>query len=115
MAMGAAAMADHTETLDPSRVAQGHSLYLANCAVCHGADARGDGPNAKNLNPPPVNLVEHVPHHTDAELLGWITNGIPTTAMPAFGGKLSPDERESLLQYLRQLSQSTPAGATPPP
>jgi len=95
----------------------GQQLYMANCAECHGNDAHGDGPLAKQLDPPPVDLIVHVPQHDDQQLLDWITNGIPTTAMPAFGQKLNGDQREAVLNYLRDLTKNaTPApAATPAP
>ena len=97
-------------------VEKGKQLYMANCAQCHGADAHGDGPLAKNLNPPPVDLIVHVPQHSDQQLLGWITNGIPTTAMPAFGKKLNADQRQAILNYLRDQTKNvtpTPSAAQP--
>lgn len=110
----AGATGSGTEAKGDTSVKKGQQLYLANCAQCHGAGARGDGPLAKQLDPPPADLIIHVPQHTDQQLLDWITNGIPTTAMPAFGGKLSPQDREAILNYLRNLTKDqTQAPATP--
>jgi mono/diheme cytochrome c family protein len=36
---------------------QGPNLYKAYCAVCHGADAKGDGPMAMFLKTPPSDLT----------------------------------------------------------
>jgi mono/diheme cytochrome c family protein len=98
-------------------VAQGKALYLANCAVCHGIVARGDGPAAFTLVPRPVNLQLHVPQHAPGEVHYWISSGIPGTAMPAWGSvdpatgkpRLSDDERWSIIRYLLALSR----GETP--
>jgi copper transport protein len=95
-------------------VQRGRQLYAANCARCHGTSGHGDGPDGKQLDPPPADLIVHVPQHSDQQLLGFITNGIPTTAMPAFGNTLSADERQAILNYLRQLA-GPPATATPAP
>jgi putative copper resistance protein D len=81
---------------------------MQNCAQCHGNDARGDGPLAKQLDPPPANLIDHVPQHNDQQLLDWIANGIPTTAMPGFASKLSPADRQAVLNYLRDLTRGAP-------
>jgi len=37
--------------------AAGQAEYQANCAVCHGLEARGDGPMADVLDPKPPNLT----------------------------------------------------------
>jgi mono/diheme cytochrome c family protein len=36
---------------------QGPNLYKAYCAVCHGPNAKGDGPMAKSLKTPPSDLT----------------------------------------------------------
>src|SRR6266581_3074180 len=36
---------------------QGKHLFLHYCATCHGDEARGDGQNASNLNPPPPDMT----------------------------------------------------------
>lgn len=92
-------------------VAAGRKLYGESCARCHGTTGAGDGPDGKRLQPPPANLIAHVPQHDDRQLLDWIANGIPTTAMPGFAGKLNADQRQAILNYLRTLG----GGATPTP
>jgi mono/diheme cytochrome c family protein len=37
--------------------ANGKTLYLQRCAVCHGADIKGTGPLAKKSNPPTPDLT----------------------------------------------------------
>jgi len=98
-------------------VTRGKQLYQANCAVCHGPVARGDGPAAFTLTPRPVNLQLHVPQHAPGEIHYWISSGIPGTAMPAWGNvdpatgqpRLSEDERWSIIRYLQALAR----GETP--
>jgi mono/diheme cytochrome c family protein/uncharacterized membrane protein len=97
-----------TEAKGDTSVAKGKQLFMQNCAQCHGNDARGDGPLAKQLDPPPANLIDHVPQHNDQQLLDWIANGIPTTAMPGFASKLSPADRQAVLNYLRDLTRGAP-------
>src|ERR1700693_4661694 len=57
----------------PDTVAQGKPLFQANCALCHGPVAKGDGALAPTLFPHPVNLQVHVPLHAPGELFYWIS------------------------------------------
>ena len=97
--------------------AEGKELYFANCAICHGDTGHGDGPAAKSLNPQPVDLTVHVGLHADGVLWGWITYGIPRTAMPAWQSKLTDTQRWDLVNFLRtafQASSAAPPSASPP-
>ncbi len=84
----------------------GAALFAQHCAMCHGADGRGDGPAAKALAIPPADLTAaHLWMHGDGELFWWLTHGIEAPegglAMPAFGGILSDDDRWQLIDYIR--------------
>ena len=78
----------------PTDAVEGKSLFLANCAPCHGLTARGGRGPA---------LVARRPGHdlSDAEILKVIGEGIPGSIMPAFPGEL--DEQRSIVAYLRSL------------
>ena len=84
---------------------RGRELYNNNCVQCHGATGRGDGPLAPALQPRPVDLTVHVPQHPDHVLAGWIANGIPRTAMPAWKDQFSEEEIQAIVNYLRQLAE----------
>ena len=84
-------------------VASGLSLYTTHCQQCHGTEGLGDGPASAGLNPPPANLLVHVPLHPDRALFGFIHDGIQGAAMPALGENLSDDEIWHLVNYLRTL------------
>ena len=43
----------------------GRALYETHCLLCHGVGGAGDGPSAATMNPPPADLVVHVPLHPD--------------------------------------------------
>ncbi len=87
-------------------IANGAIVFQQNCAICHGADARGDGPMAPTLNPRPSNLIVHVPQHPDADLENWIANGFPGSAMPAFKDTLTEQQRWDVLNYLKAQVRS---------
>jgi mono/diheme cytochrome c family protein len=82
-------------------VAAGATLFQQNCVVCHGAEGRGDGPGAAQLNPPPADFRLHMPYHTDGQFWGFIANGYPQSAMPAYKGTLSDTDMWNLVNYLR--------------
>jgi mono/diheme cytochrome c family protein len=90
---------------DPASVARGRPVFQANCATCHGPAGRGDGPNARGLNPPPADLAAgHLLSHTDEDLFQWVTGGIDGTAMPAFKDKLTAEQRWDAVNFLRTLT-----------
>jgi putative copper resistance protein D len=93
-----------------SAIAQGAALYAGNCAQCHGARARGDGPLAASLTNKPPDLVLHAMHHPAGDMFWWIAHGIPGTAMPPFLARLPDTSIWSLIQFLR--AQSTAFDAT---
>ncbi|MGE5304325.1 MAG: ethylbenzene dehydrogenase-related protein [Alphaproteobacteria bacterium] len=95
---------------DTSSTARGKEVYLANCAVCHGAEGRGDGPAAYLVFPKPRDFTRGIfklrstaTIPTDADLLKTITQGIPGTAMPAWPN-LAPANRQALVDYVKRFS-----------
>lgn len=90
---------DTTATIDAGR-----ATYQANCAVCHGPRALGDGPAAFTLNPRPFNLQLHVPLHAPGEVHYWIGEGVAGTGMPAWKDTLSDTQRWELVRYLEALA-----------
>ncbi len=68
------------------------TLFLRNCAHCHGADARGDdGPDLHGLD------------FSDHEIGNRIRNG-KAGQMTAFKGKLKEEEIQALAVYVKNLS-----------
>ena len=87
-------------------IAHGARLFAANCAVCHGVEARGDGPAARSLPLVPADLTaDHFRAHSDGELYWFISHGFATPegtiTMPGFAGVLSSEAIWHLIDYLR--------------
>jgi mono/diheme cytochrome c family protein len=80
----------------------GRALYQANCAACHGVDARG-GVQGTGTAVEPPSLVAHVGDHTDGDLFYWISEGLPG-GMPAWKDVLTEEERWQVVVYLRSLA-----------
>jgi putative copper resistance protein D len=94
-----------------SAVAHGAATFAADCAPCHGALGRGDGPLAASLSVKPANLVAHATHHRAGDLFWWIARGIPPTPMPAFSGRLDDAEIWNVVRYLQALADADAAHA----
>ena len=83
----------------------GSSVYAANCASCHGVTGKGDGPAAARLYPPPIAFTNanRARQRSVFALYQIVGQGIPGTAMPAFG-RLSDADRWAVATYLGQFS-----------
>jgi copper transport protein len=93
---------------DTASIERGRTLYEQNCVTCHGLTGRGDGPLAATLRPRPADFRAHMAAgHTDGELFTWLSKGVPGTAMPAFEGQISEDDRWHLINYIRGFAPST--------
>jgi high-affinity iron transporter len=97
------------------QLAQGAALYRAQCASCHGPLGRGDGPAAAALTPPPADLSDfrRLADATPLDFYRRITIGVTGTAMPAFEGRLSADERWATALYATALRLPAARGEVP--
>ncbi len=86
----------------PGDRARGKTLFVRNCAGCHGAAGGGDG--YRLLGPDPANLTSpSTSRKSDADLLKTIHNGKPN--MPAWKGNLSESQSRDVLAYVRTLGK----------
>jgi len=83
-------------------------LYTANCQICHGPDGKGT---------PVVQGSAFVGRSwkhgtTPKEIETTITNGVPSTLMLPFKGRLQPEEITALAALVRSFDKTLkPAGA----
>lgn len=56
MAQGQTPVVKHVP-IKPTNAASGQEMFESYCAVCHGEDARGNGPAASAMKVPPVDLT----------------------------------------------------------
>ena len=92
----------------PEVIANGTELFTTQCALCHGQEARGDGPYGKTMYPKANNLRDTATQNKSPGQLYWlIAHGINLTGMPAwgteYGGPNSDDEIWSMVAYVRSL------------
>lgn len=101
---------DNPEPFVVDVVRRGETLYQAQCSDCHGVAGRGDGPWAMARGGPIPDLsVAHMDTHLDGEIFWWLTYGIPSLDMPAFGDELSVRDRWTVIHFLRSLRHDVPA------
>jgi len=99
---------------DASAVVRGATVYAQNCAVCHGADARGDGPAANSLSIKPADLTEpHLLAHNVGDLYWWIGHGLGGV-MPGFEHVLTPTDRWNVIHFIRAHSAGVLAKSVGP-
>jgi putative copper resistance protein D len=90
-----------TQPYSAPSIALGAPLYAENCAACHGATGRGDGPLAGKLSIRPADLTEpHLFAHKVGEIFWWVSYGRDNGVMPGFADKLNPDQRWDLINFL---------------
>jgi mono/diheme cytochrome c family protein len=82
---------------------QGRTLFVRNCAVCHGEKGDGQSRARNALNPPPRNFTspEETAQLTRERMLHSITNGRPGTAMMPWKTRLSKAEIEAVADFIR--------------
>lgn len=93
---------------------KGKQVYYKRCVWCHGVEGGGDGPSADRLFTRPRNFIQGTfkIRFTDSgelpledDLIKTVTHGLPGSAMPAWGGFLSPDEIVAVVQFVKTLVQ----------
>jgi len=86
---------------------RGHQLYAERgCAVCHGAGGRGDGPAAKRLDAPPLDLTDaraYKQGSSQDQIAASIRNG--SGAMPPFRDLTGP-EAADIAAWIVSLQQA---------
>lgn len=90
----AAASAEKTWTME-EQMAHGEKVYATNCAACHQANGQGIPNVFPGLVGSPV-AIGDIAKHIDV-----IINGVPGTAMQAFGGQLNDADIAALVTYER--------------
>jgi mono/diheme cytochrome c family protein len=94
-------------------------LYAQNCASCHGASGKGDGPLSAGLNPQPA-------QHADGSYMNALSNdhifkvvkeggaAIGKSAMMApWGSSISDEEIRGIVGFIRGLAEPAYAGEMP--
>ncbi|GAB4503011.1 MAG: hypothetical protein Fur0043_00030 [Anaerolineales bacterium] len=88
-------------------IALGAELYSANCSRCHGPEGQGK-PIA-----PSINVKSFLTSTTDQAMQQIIMLGVPGTAMPAWGDRMTEAEIQAIVGFIRQWEETAPEVAQP--
>jgi mono/diheme cytochrome c family protein len=120
-------------TAAPALADDGGAIYRERCAVCHGANGRGDGAAAGLLEPRPRDFTtgrykfRSTPTGTLpalADVVATTSRGLRGTSMPGFADLLAPQAMDAVARYVLALAPpdarhalplSLPAGARDAP
>lgn len=89
---------------------QGKVVFLRYCSICHGAEGKGDGFNAFNLDPRPRDLSDkqYMSAFSEERLYQTIDLGgrgmNKSPSMPSWGGRLNRQEIRYVIAYVQSMS-----------
>ncbi|WP_083569831.1 cytochrome c [Nitrosospira sp. Nsp11] len=94
--------------LDPEKIKRGQATYTKNCASCHGPNGEATPgwriPAADGrYPPPPLDGSAHAWHHSTETLETMIRVGSPGAGMPAWDGKLTKQEIDDVIVWIKSL------------
>ena len=91
-------------TATPNPFAEAYLDFEKNCAVCHGEKGQGGRVEVEGRKLKVPSLREgHALHHTDEKFVKQISEG--DDEMPAFKDKLSAEEINELVRFIRNELQ----------
>lgn len=108
------------DPIQQDKLELGKKVYFKRCVWCHGVEGGGDGPSADRLFTRPRNFIQGTfkirttdsgEMALDQNLIDTVTNGLPGSAMPAWGGGvmggrvLSKEEIFAVVQFVKSLVQ----------
>jgi len=111
---GAALAEQAPDAIKKDLLEEGKKVYFKRCVWCHGVEGGGDGPSADRLFTRPRNFIQgtfkirttdsgELP--MEADLIKTVKNGLPGSAMPAWGEFLSNDEIVAAVNFVKTLVQ----------
>jgi mono/diheme cytochrome c family protein len=80
-------------------------IWEERCIACHGEDGKAQTKKGRELKAKDFTRPRWQRHTSDKEIVETITNGIPKKKMPAFKDKLSPEEIQAMVPFLRSFGR----------
>ncbi len=88
-------------------LALGSQLFSQNCSRCHGPEGQG------TQRAPALNVKSFLTDTSDPAIQQIITQGVPGTAMPAWGDRMTESDIQAIVGFVRQWEPTAPEVATP--
>lgn len=90
-----------------SSAAEGKTIFIQNCASCHGTKGLGDGPAGASVIPKPDNLTsDEIHNQTDGSTFLGISNGAHGVMIP-WKFVFTENQRWHLVDYIRELREKS--------
>jgi len=83
-------------------IALGSQLFTTNCARCHGPEGQGT-PRAPSLN-----VKAFLTDTNDQAIQQIVTLGVPGTAMPSWGDRMTDADIQAIVGFIRQWEPTAP-------
>ena len=80
-------------------------IYARKCVLCHAEDGTGNTKKGKQLRVPDFTSAKWQNHTRDDEIIEIIEKGNQKRKMPAFQDKLTPEQIQALVPYLRGFAK----------
>ena len=93
-----------TKVVDKGSIKNGEAVFKRYCYACHGKDAKGGGPIAKQFKLEPANLRKLGHKLPDHHFFMQISHG--PGDMPAWNDVLTPEQIVDLTAYIRSLEEN---------
>jgi mono/diheme cytochrome c family protein len=78
-------------------IAAGEKIYNKQCLICHGENGKGEGKNAGTA----INNQQYLSAFSDIDIFNSVKFGREGTGMPSYGPRLSEDELNNVVAYIR--------------
>lgn len=88
-------------------IALGGQLFSQNCSRCHGPEGQG------TQRAPALNVKAFLTDTSDLAIQQIVTNGVPGTAMPVWGDRMSETDIQAIVGFIRQWESTAPEVAVP--
>jgi mono/diheme cytochrome c family protein len=88
-------------------IALGGQLFSQNCSRCHGPEGQG------TQRAPALNVKAFLTDTSDLAIQQIVTNGVPGTAMPVWGDRMTEAEIQAVVGFIRQWEATAPEIAVP--